>query len=106
MLGHGKAGVVDAYTDKPFQLLFRPLRRYRRFLQPVFDKVAEPFPEGKPRAKNVSVSRGTIIKMQELRAQGRTLKEVAHEVGVCVQTVQRYVRKQGADRAGATAQDD
>jgi integrase len=88
MLGHGKAGVLDAYTGKPVRRLFRALRRYRRFLAPVFT-VPDPF-AAPALKKNTALSLGTIKRIQDLRRQGYTMKKTAELVGVCVDSVRRY----------------
>lgn len=90
-LGHGRREVVDAYTDKPYRLLYRAISRLRRFLLPAISTVSDAFPD-KTRQSNPSLSLATRKRIKQLRDQGYTLKGVAEAVGVTIQTVQRYAK--------------
>jgi integrase len=90
-LGHGKKEVVDAYTEKPFGLVHRAVRHYRRFLGDTLAGVAVPFPDTN-RKSNPSVSRGTIKRIQELRRQGFKFKVIAEAVRVSVHTAIKYAK--------------
>jgi hypothetical protein len=91
-LGHGPAEIVDAYTDKRYAELYRAIRRYGRFLAPVFAVIERPFPDpvGGRTAANLKITPGKKRHMQELRDQGFTMKQVAKMEGVAVDTVRRY----------------
>jgi hypothetical protein len=61
----------------------------------MFAKVADPFPAD-GRKSNPSVSLGTIKRMRQMKAEGKTVQKIAAECGVCADTVRRYLKKSPA----------
>ena len=79
LLCHGKPVASDdqaeAYTDRPFHKVFAAQAKAREFLQPMFDQPTKPTPAER---------RGLIA---ELRSKGVAAKDIAHQLGVTVDTV-------------------
>ena len=68
----------------------KAITKFRAYLGDLLKTVGEPFPVAPDVGRNVSVSRGTIKRIQLLRQQGFTLKKVAEELNLNIQTVRRY----------------
>jgi len=83
--------MLSAYTDSPFGKLFKAHRWYRKYLSRMFVNVPSPFILAYPR--NTQVSLAQIAMIKELRANGMKIKDIVKEVGVCFQTLQRYLKK-------------
>ena len=94
-LADGKRERVDAYTERRWHDVLRACQWLGKKLAGRFAAVTDPWPEpvGKKVVPNTSVSPGTMKRMQALRSEGHTLKEIAALVGVSTATVLRYTRK-------------
>jgi hypothetical protein len=88
--------LLHHYTDRPWGLLHKTLRRLRRKLNKMFSTVADPW---KPQRHTVSPL--TRSRIRALRAEGWTQEAIAKEVGLHPVTVGRYCRME-ADSAGST----
>jgi integrase len=79
---------LEAYSNKPFPALFAALVAWRKHIEPMFASVPEPW-------KNVAHNRtrpATVAKIKALRANGKTLVEIARAVGLHWATVGKICR--------------
>jgi hypothetical protein len=96
-LAHGKAtgdDLLEIYAQRPFAKVHKALRKLRRRLQPVFDKVAVPFPE-EVRETRPALPLGKIRQIKEMRRQGFKVCHICKTLGVSRATVYRYQPKAG-----------
>jgi hypothetical protein len=85
--------LLHHYTDRPWPLLHKTLRKLRRKLDGVFSAVTEPWAE-----QRQTISPLTRQRIRDLRAEGKTLKEIAAVVGLHWVTVGKYCREDGQGR--------
>ncbi len=94
-LAHGKVvtdELLERYADRNFRPVFKACRHWRKVLEKMFARVADPFPTSDTK-HNPSVTLGTIKRMKELRQQGMPIKAIAAEVGLHRATVRTYLDK-------------
>ncbi len=91
---HGKPVKTDAqleaYSNKPFLKLFTALDQLREYLRPMFAAVADPW------ATRPRTSPDKLERIRALREEGKTLVEIAAEVGLHWVTVGKLCRKNAA----------
>jgi hypothetical protein len=91
---HGKPVKTDAqleaYSNKPFLKLFTALDQLREYLRPMFAAVAGPW------ATRPRTSPDKLERIRVLRSEGKTLVEIAAEVGLHWVTVGKLCRKNAA----------
>jgi integrase len=90
-LSHGEQAdsadtLLPVYTSRPWRKLHKVLFRLRKKLLPVLTSVEEPWDEKRPRTSPVVIARA-----KELRAEGKTFKDIGAEVGVHEGTVRRLL---------------
>jgi integrase len=91
-LAHGKAtgdDLLEVYAQRPFRRVHKALRKLRRRLQPVFDKVAVPFPD-EVQETRPALPLGKIRQIKEMRRQGFKVCHISKTLGVSRATVYRY----------------
>lgn len=94
-LSHGRVvtdDLLERYADRNFRPVFRACRHYGKVLQKMFATVEDPFPLDMKK-HNPSVTVGMVKKMMELRAQGKTQKQIGAEMGLNRATVAAHLRK-------------
>ena len=79
----------EVYSNRHFPKVFRAIRRIGRKLQPLFDAVQEPFPA---EVTKPQVSPSTIRRIKDLRKQGFKLAKIGEIVGLCEDTVRKYLK--------------
>jgi hypothetical protein len=84
--------LLDLYTNRPFAKVFEAIDRLGVRLRPIWESVAEPFPE-KPPKGGPNISRGTIQRIQNMRRKGYKLRFIAAKVGVSVETARRWSKR-------------
>ena len=89
-LCHGKPvnddALLDAYTNRPFSRVQEALLSLGSLLQPMFERVGDPTEVPK---KNY-LSRQTIAQINRLRSQGKSVDQIAKQIGVSKMTVYRH----------------
>jgi hypothetical protein len=94
-LSHGEKAdshdqLLPAYTSRPWKKLHKALLLLRKKLLPVFTSVKNTW-----ESSVVRISPLTVAKIKALRGQGKTLKDIAKEVGVHCVTVGKICRVEG-----------
>ncbi len=100
-LSHGEPvgqDVIAAYTNPRFPALHAAVRDYGMFLQPVFDGMADPFPEHEKRG-GANISLGTITQIVELAQAGNRPKLIAERLNLSTETVRRWIKRQSESKA-------
>ncbi len=82
--------LLEDYTNKPWCRSHGAVWQLGARLKPVWDAVADPFPEADHSTGGPNISRGRIDKILELCAKGWKPGRVAREVGVSRETVRRW----------------
>ena len=82
--------LLDLYTNKPFGKVFGALRELQKKLQPVFE--AAP---GDLFVQPVQQYTGlkTVERILKLRERGRTIREIAEEIGLSRSAVSRHLER-------------
>jgi integrase len=99
-LAHGEKAdsgdrLLPVYTERPWKKLHRALLRLRKKLLPILTSVAKPW---EPTVMRIPLQK--VAKVVELRKGGKTLTEIAGEVGLHWSTVRRICNRQcSPDRA-------
>jgi hypothetical protein len=100
-LAHGETStddMIDRYTNRPFEAVFRGIDKVSIDLGPIFARVAEPFPADM-RKRHPHYSLGTIKRIQALAEEGKGRGTIAKEVGVSEGTVRYYLDRLNAAKA-------
>ncbi len=84
--------LLHHYTDRPWPLLHKVLRLLRKKLDGMFSAVPNPWKQ-----QRHTVSPLTLQRISELRAEGKSLKEIASVVGLHWVTVGKYCRAETAE---------
>ena len=84
--------LLDLYTNRPFAKLFDAIDRLGVKLRPIWESVAEPFPE-KPPKGGPNISRGTIQRIRNMRKQGYKFKFIAKTLNIDISTAQRWGKR-------------
>ena len=91
---HGKPvkkdDLLDLYSKRPFGKVFEALRKVEEKLKPMFDAAPENVTE-QPAQQYTPL--GKQERIVELKKQGKTVTEIAAEVGVSKATVTRTVTR-------------
>ncbi len=82
--------LLERYANKKFGRVFQAIASMRTMLEPVFGRVADPFPADM-RKHNPSISLAKRKRMAALRAEGLSYQQIGELVGCCDETVRRYV---------------
>ena len=90
--------VIAAYTNPRFGELHRAVTEYGLALRPIFDGVADPFPEQEKKG-GANISPGTIRRITDLHEAGDRIAVIAEKVGVSAETVRRWVKRHSARTA-------
>lgn len=89
-LCHGKPvnddDLLDAYTNRPFPRVQEALLSLGSILGPMFERVGDPTEAPK---KNY-LSRQKVMQIKRLRSQGRSVEQIAKQIGVSKMTVYRH----------------
>jgi hypothetical protein len=85
--------LLEWYANRHFDKVFLAIDKLHKLLEPVFSKVADPFPADMKK-HNPSVTLAQRKKIVAMRRQGFTLKGIAREVGLNRATVAFYLRKE------------
>jgi len=89
--------LADVYSNRPFGKVFDALKKVQSYLAPMFEAAGPtPFKAG-PQAYT---SRRKRDKMLELHDEGKSVREIADEVGKSRSTVHRYLTRILAERNG------
>jgi hypothetical protein len=96
-LSHGETAdsrdtLLGVYAARPWKKLHQALLRLRKKLQSVFATVEKPW-EG----RGTRISLATVARIKELRAAGKTLVEIAAQVGLHHVTVGKLCRSQSVE---------
>jgi len=92
---HGKVvtdDLLERYADRNFRPVFKACRHWRKVLEKMFARVADPFPTSDTK-HNPSVTLGMIKRMKELRQRRMAIKDIAAEVGLHRATMRTYLDK-------------
>ena len=84
--------LLDLYTNRPFAKVFDAIDRLDVKLRPIWESVAEPFPEKRPKG-SPNISRGTIRQIQNMRRRGYKLKFIAKKLNIDYTTAQRWGKR-------------
>lgn len=85
--------LADVYSNRPFGRVFEAIRKVQEYLQPVFD-AAGPTPFHKSRLSDTAYGCGkTRDRILELKAEGKSVREIAAELGKTKTTVHRYLNE-------------
>jgi hypothetical protein len=84
--------LADVYSNRPFGRVFEAIRKVQEYLRPVFD-AAGLTPFHKSRLSQAAYGRGKMRdRILELHAQGKSVREIAAELGKTKTTVHRYLK--------------
>ena len=98
-LCHGRAvksdELLDLYTNRPFAKVFGAISAVGRKLEPIWETVENPFPEGHKKQKEgiPLIGRRQVRRIQDLKKQGYKTSRIAEMVGVSNGTVLRWTRR-------------
>jgi hypothetical protein len=85
--------LTDVYSNRPFGRVFEAIRRVQEYLKPVFDAAGQT-PFSKSRLSQTAYgSAKTRDRILDLRDKGKSIREIAAELGKTRMTVQRYLRR-------------
>ncbi len=90
---HGKSKVdplLENYANKPYGKLQGAIWGLGNKLKPIFESVEDPFPDHFTQGNKVS--RGQIIKINELAKEKKTIRAIARELKLSQQTVKKYIK--------------
>lgn len=89
-LCHGKPvnddELLDAYTNRPFSKVQEALLSLGLQLGPMFERVSDPTEV----PKKDYLSRQKVALIKKLRSQGKSVEQIAKQIGVCKMTVYRH----------------
>ena len=92
-LAHGKPvasdGLLDVYTERPFEKVFDAIDLVDAKLQEVWASVPDPFPE-EPKKGGTNISPAKIEKILKMYALGYRLTAIAEQLSVSITTVRRW----------------
>ena len=95
-LTHGQPvktdGLLDLYTNRHFDKVFAVLDRVAEYLAPMFAAKPVPFPAADAPEERPALSKGTIKRIQALRAEGYKLRKIGELLGIPAETARRYCR--------------
>jgi len=103
MLSHGEPceGEINAYTNERFADLHDATEKLRKWLEPLFSSVTEPFPVHE-KLGGANISRGTIDRIIELHLAGDRVALVAEKVNVSTETARRWIKRYQEQQAART----
>jgi hypothetical protein len=95
-LAHGTPvkgdGLLDLYTNRPFQKVFEALDRVGAVLAALWSEVADPFP-AESKKGDPKISAGTIRRIQTMKRQGYKTGSIARALDVSPETVRRWAKR-------------